>query len=155
MKLAAAGAVVFLAACLLVPHGVLSTSLYSDVHVYSDYAHRMTGGRVPYRDFSDEYPPLAQPLILAAHSVLLFKLLLVACGLGIVVLLATVFRSLWAVAVFAVSPLLVGPIYLNAYDLWPAFLLTAALALRALNAVERRLPDRGLGDILLAEARKP
>lgn len=133
MKLAAAGAVVFVAACLLTPHGLLSTSLYSDVHVYSDYAHRMTGGQVPYRDFSDEYPPLAQPLILAAHSVLLFKLLLVACGVGIVVLLATVFESLWAVAVFAVSPLLVGSIYLNAYDLWPAFLLTAALALFVRN----------------------
>ena len=34
-----------------------------------------------------------------------------------------------AVAVFALSPLLVGSIYLNAYDLWPAFLLAAALAL--------------------------
>ena len=129
MKLAVAGSLVFVVACLLMPHGLLDTSLYSDVHVYSDYAHRMTGGQVPYRDFSDEYPPLAQPLILAARSVLLFKLLLVACGVGIVVLLATVFRSLWAVGVFALSPLLVGSIYLNAYDLWPAFLLTAALAL--------------------------
>jgi uncharacterized membrane protein len=129
VKLAAAGGLVFVVACLLVPHGLLSTSLYSDVHVYSDYAHRMTSGQVPYRDFSNEYPPLALPFILAAHSVLLFKLLLVACGLGIVALLAFVFRSVWAVAVFAVSPLLVGPIYLNAYDLWPAFLLTAALAL--------------------------
>jgi uncharacterized membrane protein len=99
------------------------------VHVYSTYAHAMTHGKVPYRDFSDEYPPLAQPVLLAAVNVTAFKLLLTACGLGIVALLALVFRSRWAVGVFAVSPLLVGSIYLNAYDLWPALLLTASLAL--------------------------
>jgi hypothetical protein len=128
MKLAVAGAAVFVLACVLVPQGLLDTSLYSDVHAYSDYAHRMLDGQIPYRDFFDEYPPLAQPVLLAARSVLVFKLLLVACGIGIVALLALVFRSPWAVAVFALSPLLVGSIYLNAYDLWPAFLLTVALA---------------------------
>jgi uncharacterized membrane protein len=70
-------------------------------------------------------------VLLAAVNVTLFKLVLVACGIGIVWLLALVFRSWLAVAVFAVSPLLVGPIYLNAYDLWPAFLLAASLALFA------------------------
>lgn len=133
MRLGIAGSVVFVLACLLVPQGLRSTALYSDVHVYHTYAHEMTSGRVPYRDFFDEYPPLAQPLILAARSVLLFKLLLTLCGIGIVWLLATVFRSGKAVAVFALSPLLVGSIYLNAYDLWPAFLLAAALALFARN----------------------
>jgi uncharacterized membrane protein len=89
----------------------------------------MLGGQVPYRDFSDEYPPLAQLVFLAARSALAFKLVMTACGVGIVWLLATVLRSRLAVAVFAVSPLLVGPIYLNAYDLWPGLLLVAALAL--------------------------
>jgi hypothetical protein len=89
----------------------------------------MTHGKVPYRDFFDEYPPLAQPVLLAAVNVTLFKLVLVSCGVAIITLLALVLRSRLAVAVFAVSPLLVGPVYLNAYDLWPAFLLTAALAL--------------------------
>ncbi|MES1248894.1 MAG: hypothetical protein ABUS54_14600 [Actinomycetota bacterium] len=131
MKLALAGIVVFVAACLLVPQGLRDGSHYSDVHVYSTYAHAMTHGQVPYRDFSDEYPPLAQPVLLAAANVTLFKLVLVACGIGIVWLLATVFASPLAVGVFALSPLLVGSIYLNAYDLWPAFLLTAALALFA------------------------
>ena len=131
MKLALAGVVVFVVACLLTPQGLLATSHYSDVHVYSTYAHAMTHGKIPYRDFSDEYPPLAQPVLLAAVNVTLFKLVLVACGIGIVTLLATVFGSALAVGVFALSPLLVGSIYLNAYDLWPAFLLTAALALFA------------------------
>ena len=129
MRLALAGTLVFVLACLLTPQGLLDGSHYSDVHVYSTYAHAMTSGRVPYRDFFDEYPPLAQPELLAAVDVTLFKLVLTAFGVGIVVLLATVFRSRLAVGVFAVSPLLVGSIYLNAYDLWPAFLLTLALAL--------------------------
>ena len=131
MRLALAGTVVFVLACLFVPQGLLDGAHYSDVHVYSSYAHQMTAGKVPYRDFFDEYPPLAQPVLLAAVDVTLFKLVLVACGIGIVWLLALVFRSRPAVAVFAISPLLVGPIFLNAYDLWPAFLLTAALALFA------------------------
>jgi uncharacterized membrane protein len=114
---------------VLVPEGIRSTALYSDVHVYSDYAHRMLNGRVPYRDFSDEYPPLAQPVFLAARSALAFKLLMTLFGVGILWLLATVFRSALAVVVFAVSPLLVGPIFLNAYDLWPTLLLVAAVAL--------------------------
>jgi uncharacterized membrane protein len=129
MKLALAGTGVFVLACILVPQGLLDTSHYSDVHVYSRYAHEMVHGKVPYRDFFDEYPPLAQLVLLAAWSVTLFKLALVACGIGIVWLLSLVFRSVHAVAVFSVSPLLVGSIYLNAYDLWPAFLLAASLAL--------------------------
>jgi hypothetical protein len=129
MRLFLAGAAVFVAACLLTPQGLLDGSHYSDVHVYASYAHLMWHGRVPYRDFSDEYPPLAQPVLLAAVNVTLFKLVLTALGVGIVALLALVFRSRWAVGVFAISPLLVGSIYLNAYDLWPAFLLTASLAL--------------------------
>ncbi len=129
MRLALAGSAIFVLACLLVPQGLRSTALYSDVHTYHAYANNMTSGQVPYRDFFDEYPPLAQPIILAARSVLLFKLLLTLCGIGIVWLLAAVFRSGAAVAVFALSPLLVGSIYLNAYDLWPALLLAVALAL--------------------------
>ena len=131
MRVALAGTAVFVLACLLVPQGLLAGAHYSDVHVYSTYAHAMTHGKVPYRDFFDEYPPLAQPVLLAAVNVTLFKLVLVACGIGIVWLLALVFRSQLAVAAFAISPLLLGPISLNAYDLWPAFLLTAALALFA------------------------
>lgn len=128
MKLALAGGAVFVLACVLVPHGLLDTALYSDVHVYVRYGHEMTAGKVPYRDFFDEYPPLAQPVFLAARSALVFKLLMTLCGLGIVALLALVLRSALAVGVFAVSPLVVGPIYLNAYDLWPTLLLVAALA---------------------------
>lgn len=129
MKLALAGTAVFLLATVLGPEGLLHTAAYADVNVYHAYAHRMLGGDVPYRDFFDEYPPLAQPIFLAAASPLAFKLLMAAFGVAIVWLLALAFRSWQATAVFAASPLLLGPIFLNAYDLWPALLLLAALAL--------------------------
>ena len=134
----AAGAVAFVVACVLVEQGLTNTALYSDVHVYATYGANMADGRVPYRDFFDEYPPLAQPVFLLAHAgVVAYKLALTACGIGAlacgVFVLRAVGAPLWraavAAAVIAVSPLLVGPIFLNAYDLWPAFLLSLALLL--------------------------
>ena len=143
VALGAAGAAGFLLSCLLVAQGLRDASLYSDVHVYAQYAGKMTNGAVPYRDFFDEYPPLAQPVFLlarvagAAHYALAFKALMALCGIGALActvailraLQASVTRSVAAVAVVAAAPLLVGPIFLNAYDLWPAFLLSLALAL--------------------------
>jgi uncharacterized membrane protein len=111
--------------------------------VYAVYGGHMTAGEVPYRDFFDEYPPLAQPVFLigriggASHYASVFKAFMTLCGVGalgcaVATLYATrasLRRSAAAVAVIAAAPLLVGPIFLNAYDLWPAFLLSLALAL--------------------------
>jgi uncharacterized membrane protein len=138
-----AGSLVFLLCCLLVPQGLLDSSLYSDVHVYSLYGGHMAAGQVPYGDFFDEYPPLAQPVFLlgriagAANYALAFKAFMALCGIGalgcgvatLYSLRASRVRAAAAVAVIAVSPVLVGPIFLNAYDLWPAFLLSLALLL--------------------------
>jgi uncharacterized membrane protein len=137
------GSLGFLVSCLLVEQGLLDSSLYSDVHVYSLYAGNMASGAVPYRDFFDEYPPLAQPIFLlgriagAANFALAFKASMALFGVGALgcsvatlrALRAPVSRAVVAVAVIAVAPLLVGPIFLNAYDLWPAFLLSLALLL--------------------------
>jgi uncharacterized membrane protein len=137
------GVVGFVVSCLLVPQGLRDGSLYSDVHVYARYAGEMVDGRVPYRDFFDEYPPLAQPVFLfarvagAAHYALVFKLLMTVCGAGALICAVVTLRALrasWAhawiaVAAIAAAPLLVGPIFLNAYDLWAALLLAVALAL--------------------------
>jgi len=142
-----AGGVGFLLSCLLVGHGLLDSSLYSDLHVYATYAGKMTAGQVPYRDFSDEYPPLAQPVFLLArvaggsHYALAFKSLMALLGVGTIAcavvtlraLRITLLRAAVAVAVIAAAPLLVGPIFLNAYDLWPAFLLSLALMLLVLD----------------------
>ena len=48
----------------------------------------MVRGSVPYRAFSDEYPPLAQPVFLlgrvagASNFALAFKALMALCGVG-------------------------------------------------------------------------
>ena len=147
LRVGAVGAVVFLVSCLVVDQGLRESALYSDVHVYSSYAAHMADGQVPYRDFYDEYPPLAQPVFLlarvagAANYALAFKALIALFGLGALAcavvtlraLRASRARTVAAVAVIAVSPLLVGPLFLNAYDLWPAFLLSAALMLLLLD----------------------
>jgi uncharacterized membrane protein len=139
--ISALGATAFVVACLLVEQGLLSSALYSDVHVYATYGANMAAGKVPYRDFFDEYPPLAQPIFLLAHAgVQVYKAVLTACGAaalacGVFTLRAVgapAWRACVAAAVIAVSPLLVGPIFLNAYDLWPAFLLSLALLLLVL-----------------------
>jgi len=137
------GAAGFLVSCLLVEQGLRHDALYSDVHVYADYAGRMADGQVPYRDFSNEYPPLAQPVFLAArvagaaHYALGFKALMALCGLAALACAVATLRTVRAplargvalAALFAAAPLLTGPIFLNAYDLWPAFLLALALLL--------------------------
>lgn len=139
--IAVAGVAVFVGSCLLVPHGVLDAALYSDLHIYSRYGAELAAGRVPYRDFFDEYPPLAQPVFLLAHMLgggsfaLAFKALMAACGaaalVSVVATLATVraslLRTALAAAAVAISPLLVGPLFLNAYDLWPASLTAFAV----------------------------
>jgi uncharacterized membrane protein len=147
IALGVVGSLAFLASCLLVAHGLRDASLYSDLHVYATYGGNMAGGQVPYRDFFDEYPPLAQPVFLlarvagAAHYALAFKSLMALFGVGAIAcavvtlraLRATLGRAVAAIAVIAAAPLLVGPIFLNAYDLWPAFLLSLALMLLVLD----------------------
>jgi hypothetical protein len=147
MALGVAGSIAFLVSCMLVGHGLLDSSLYSDLHVYATYGGNMAAGKVPYRDFFDEYPPLAQPVFLlarvagASHFALAFKSLMALFGVGTIActvvtlraLRVTLLRAAAAVAVIAAAPLVVGPIFLNAYDLWPAFLLSLALMLLVLD----------------------
>jgi hypothetical protein len=94
-------------------------------------------GHVPYRDFFDEYPVLAQPLffvvrLLPGPFITSFKWTMALCGAAALVLLVRVmtgplFRVVVAVVAVAVSPLLVGPVFLNTYDLFPALLTIAAV----------------------------
>ena len=134
------GAALFLFSCAVVRGGLFDDHPYGDVALYGHYAHQMTSGHWPYGDFYDEYPPLAQPLFLVVR--LLpgsfapgFKWTMALCGAGALVLLvaslavvrATFFHSVVAVLVVGFAPLLVGPVFLNTYDLFPAFLTSAAL----------------------------
>jgi hypothetical protein len=140
------GAAAFLVCCLVTRGGLLDPHRYGDVALYGHYAHEMTSGYWPYRDFFDEYPPLAQPLfflvrLLPGPFATSFKWTMALCGAGALVLLvlairASLARSAVAAGVVAISPLLVGPVFLNTYDLFPA-LLTIAAVLAFLRGRER------------------
>lgn len=143
----ALGAFVFLGCCLLVRGGPLDTASYGDVHLYATYGANMASGHWPYGDFFDEYPPFAQPLFLFVHAlpggyVHAFRWTMALFGAAAVVLLVAALASIGAsrgrLAIAAVAagvaPIFVGPIFLNAYDLWPALLTAAAL----LAFVQRR-----------------
>jgi hypothetical protein len=87
-------------------------------------------GRVPYRDFGLEYPPAALP-VFALPSLLgsyatTFAWLMAACGAALVAVVTTLRLS--AAFYIAIAPLLIGSLILSRYDLWPALLVTGALA---------------------------
>jgi uncharacterized membrane protein len=123
--------------------GLFRAARFRDVHLYGGFAHSVFAGHVPYRDFFMEYPPGALAVFLppqvfgSGHYNAAFKSLMALCGAATIVLLALLLvrlgatrRRLWtALALFALSPIAVGPISLNTYDAWPAFLTVAALAL--------------------------
>jgi hypothetical protein len=140
------GSAGFLVCCLVTRGGLLDHHRYGDAALYGHYAHEMTSGHWPYRDFFDEYPVLAQPLffvvrLLPGPFITSFKWTMAACGIAALVLLVVAMRgSLVRVAVaagvVAVSPLIIGPVFLNTYDLFPA-LLTIAAVLAFLRNRER------------------
>jgi hypothetical protein len=126
----------------VVPQGGLFRGReYRDVGLYGQYAQGLLDGRLPYRDVFVEYPPGAF-VVLTPPAFLpddwyrqSFKVLMALLGLAILVAAALILvrlgaspaRRLGALAAIAVSPLLLGPVSLNTYDLWPALLVTAAL----------------------------
>jgi hypothetical protein len=134
------GAVLFLACSLVVKGGPLDSAQYGDVTYYGNYAHLMREGQWPYRNFFDEYPPLAQPLFLGVELLpgpffSEFKWVMVVSGIGVVALLVAMLATLnvsrprIAVAALTagVAPIAAGPIFLTTYDLFPALLLSGAL----------------------------
>jgi hypothetical protein len=133
---------VFLAACAVPDGGLFRAERYRDVHLYGVYADGLFRGDLPYRDVFVEYPPGAFAVFLPPAALpagdynFAFKSLMALCGLAalfaVVLALITLGvrgRRLYAAAaLFALSPIAVGPISLNTYDLWPAALTVGALA---------------------------
>jgi Glycosyltransferase family 87 len=130
-----------------------------DTPVYQGYGENVVTGQVPYRDFDVEYPPGALPAFVlpaigspSAHGYRSrFDLLMLVCGIGAVAAVAATLGALGAgpirllstLGLTAVTPLLLGPVVLTRYDLWPAAL--AAVALAALCAGRDRLALALLG----------
>jgi uncharacterized membrane protein len=122
--------------------GLFRAERYRDVHLYGIYADRFLRGELPYRDVFVEYPPGAfavflPPAVLPGGAYnAAFKTLMALCGLAalfcvVLVLIGFGARGLrlaLPVALFVLSPIALGPISLNTYDLWPAALTVGALA---------------------------
>ena len=135
---------VFVAAWTLLHFGFYTDAVISDVRIYEKYGEWMAEGRVPYRDFRPEYPPLALPAFVVPALVGgedgyvdVFEGLMAACGALALVFMALALRSLGAsggrsaaaLAFAAAAPLALGPVVLSRFDLWPAALAAGALAL--------------------------
>jgi hypothetical protein len=128
----------FLLSCLLGFGGLLSHAFPGDTETYSRYGRALVNhGRIPYHDFYDEYPPGSVPVFAApaviwdAHYVLVFKLLMTACGIGCVLCAVWIVQRLrltsWRLAPLVLAPILMGPVFLNRYDPLPALLTSLAL----------------------------
>jgi hypothetical protein len=137
--------------------------------LYGRYGHDVVIGRMPYRGFSLEYPPLALPAFVVptligggAPNVLAYRAAfegtMLACGLGLIAVvaatagrLATGRRDLVRAVIFvAATPILLGPVIVARFDLWPALLTSIAIAM-----VLRDRPRIGavfLGLAILAKA---
>jgi uncharacterized membrane protein len=142
MKRFAAGAVVLLAACSLPNVGLWSGDGAADTGLYGLYGNRIANGELPYRSgFSMEFPPgaippLAVPALPGSHYVVWFHLFQFLCALAVVGALAYAWRGWSPVLVAAVAPAALGPIALNAFDLWPAALAAWAVALTVRGRAE-------------------
>jgi hypothetical protein len=112
----------------------------NDFGVYEHAAGLMADGYLPYSDFAFEYPPLAAPVMAlpglaatgeayeVAFGLAMFSL--AVCALVLVRRLALASRGneRLAVAGFALSPLLLGAIARNHFDILPVVLTLGALA---------------------------
>jgi len=135
--------------------GFYTRDRIEDTPIYERYGDAMVAGAVPYRDFGVEYPPGALPAFaLPAASVgrgdlvgfrrAFETLMLVCAGLTLLAMLAALVgleaspaRASGALALAALSPLLLGSVVLSRFDLWPTLLAAAAVA--ALVSERRRL----------------
>jgi hypothetical protein len=129
------GTIVLVAACSLPSVGLWSGSGKADTGLYRLYGEKIAHGHLPYRSgFSMEFPPgaippLAVPALPRSHYVVWFHLFELACGIAAVGAVAYTRHGLLPAALVGVSPAVLGPISLNAFDLWPAALSAWAVAL--------------------------
>ena len=136
----------FVLAWYLIHHGWFALDREWDTIEYARYAHYiLVRGLVPYRDFAVEYPPLALPVFVIPSMIAgsyfsgymeIFELGMATCGVIAVCLSALVLvaqrvgtrRLIGSIAVLAFSPLLLGPVVLSRYDLFPTMLTIGGVA---------------------------
>jgi Glycosyltransferase family 87 len=154
-----AAALLFVIACAAAYGGLFSHAYPGDTVTYAKYGRALVlHGRVPYRDFYDEYPPGSVPVFAApaviwnAHYVIAFKLLMAACGVGFVVCATWILRRLGLsylrLAPIVLAPPLMGPVFLNRYDALPAFLTSLALVAALLGRERTTGALLGVGTVV-------
>jgi hypothetical protein len=179
LLIACLAGMLFLASWATIHYGFYKEHHIIDTPLYQRYGDWMLHGSVPYRDFSIEYPPGALPAFVApaiGNSVRAnpanptpgpynvradyrrnFEFLMAVCGLASIALMAVAFRHLSAsngqaaaaLSLLALSPLMLGPVVLSRFDLWPVM-----LALAGLVAILARREWIGFGVLGLATAVK-
>ena len=141
---AAAAAVLFLVSWVLADRRVDDGREIVDIPVYAGYGNAIEEGQLPYRDFRPEYPPgaltaFAAPALLSDDEDgfrSAFEWLMAAFGIACVLLAAIALAGLRAgrervgvaLGLTACFPLLLGPVVLTRFDLYPAALVAGALA---------------------------
>ncbi len=172
LLMACIAGVLFLAAWSTIHHGFYSKQPRVDTPIYQHYADLVRAGDVPYRDFSIEYPPGALfafvfpalknsptpgPNHVRADYRRNFELLMSLCALASIALAAVALRRLRAsngqaaaaLSLLGLAPLLLGPVMLSRFDLWPVM-----LALSGLVAILVGRERVGFGALGLATATK-
>ena len=129
--------VVYLWCWVFLGHSFYTHRGSSDAVWYQPFGLQMRAGQLPYRDFAVEYPPGALPVFIAPTYVghpdnladyeKWFGRLMCALGLGSLLLVAGARPPAWGLALVAVSPLLIGSLAPERFDLWPTTLTIAAV----------------------------
>jgi uncharacterized membrane protein len=126
---------VFIGCWVVLHHWFYAHRPLTDTPIYQGYGNAIDHGLVPYRDFPVEYPPGALPVFVApiylygySGYAQVFGWLMAAFGVGCILVAALAGARWRALAVIAVSPLLIGSMALSRYDFWPTLLVIGALA---------------------------
>lgn len=141
---AAVAAAVFLLSWLALHTAWYDDAEIVDTPVYERYGKAIADGAVPYRDVEPEYPPGALaafvlPALASSDSDGFrdaFEVLMALFGVATIVAAAVALRGLRAsrervaaaLGLVAVFPLLLGPVVLTRFDLYPAAVVAAAFA---------------------------
>jgi Glycosyltransferase family 87 len=162
--LALGGAGLFFLSFVLVRFGPLAQGQITDIWVYQRAGDAIVHhGLVPYRDFPIEYPPGALPMFIIPSLAepftyaRTFQLEVLPCGLALALAAAVALRTAGtdlrnaalALATIGLSPLLIGPLVLSRFDLWPSAL--TAIAVAALAAGRDRAGAFWLGLAIAAK----
>jgi Glycosyltransferase family 87 len=111
-----------------------------DTLLYQDYGEELLHGRIPYRDFFDEYPPGSLPAFVAPaaavggdytlRSKVLQWLLAAACIALTAAAIVLAGGRGWApfrASAIGFAPVLLGQVTFTRFDFWPAALTAAAI----------------------------